>query len=74
MAVDLASALAQSQATKNYALPLFCFVLFYFVFLQSISFGAADMEPGAVVTVDEALVMERVGDMLVGSDMSKYII
>ncbi|CAM9682551.1 unnamed protein product, partial [Sphacelaria rigidula] len=42
--------------------------------VESISFGAADMEAGAVVTVDVALVRERVGDMLVGSDLSKYII
>lgn len=42
--------------------------------LQAISFGAADMDPGSLVTVDVDLVRERVGDMLVRSDLSKFII
>ena len=42
--------------------------------LQTISFDASEMEDGTVVVVDTDLVKERVGDMLKGSDLSKYII
>lgn len=44
------------------------------VLAQSISFDAADHDPGEMVTVDVKLVRERVGDMLIKSDLSKFII
>eukprot|EP00904_Undaria_pinnatifida_P008551 jgi/Undpi1/4826/HiC_scaffold_19.g08179.m1 len=42
--------------------------------VETISFDASEMEDGTVVVVDTDLVKERVGDMLKGSDLSKYII
>lgn len=41
--------------------------------VEEISFGASD-RPGEVITVDKALVQARVNDMLVQSDVSKYIL
>lgn len=42
--------------------------------VEEISFTAADREDGEVITVDKALVQGRVNDMLVQSDVSKYIL
>ncbi|CAM9415246.1 unnamed protein product [Discosporangium mesarthrocarpum] len=42
--------------------------------VELISFDAPDKDPGEVVVVDKALVQERVDDMLIKSDLSKYII
>lgn len=42
--------------------------------VEEISFGAADMEPGKEVRVTKALVKERLSEMLVTSDVSKYIL
>lgn len=42
--------------------------------VEDLSFKAPDMEPGTVIKVDKALVIERVSNMLVKSDLSKYIL
>merc|ERR1711871_1125024 len=42
--------------------------------VEELSFDASDKEPGTTITVDKAYVEERVNDMLVQSDMSKYIL
>lgn len=41
--------------------------------VEEISFSASDKK-GEVITVDKALVQGRVNDMLVQSDVSKYIL
>lgn len=41
---------------------------------QDISFSASDHPEGHVITVDKALVQTRVNDLLVESDVSKYIL
>lgn len=42
--------------------------------MEEISFNASTQEPGAKVTITQELVKDRVGDLLVRSDMSKYIL
>ena len=42
--------------------------------VEEISFEASDKPEGAVITVDKALVQSRVNDLLVESDISKYIL
>jgi ATP-dependent HslUV protease ATP-binding subunit HslU len=42
--------------------------------VEEISFTATDHEEGSTITVDKALVESRVNDMLVQSDISKYIL
>ena len=42
--------------------------------MDKISFDAPDMEPGAVVTIDKALVRERIGSLLEKADLSKFIL
>jgi len=41
--------------------------------MEPISFSA-DMEPGSVKIVDKSLVQERLSDVLVSSDLSRYIL
>lgn len=66
--------LTEGSAARALVVPLCLLVTSVARCSQAISFGAADMETGSVVTVDVDLVRERVGDMLVQSDLSKYII
>ena len=42
--------------------------------MDKISFDAPDMEPGAVVTVDKALVRERIEPFLEKANLSKFIL
>ena len=42
--------------------------------VEDLSFQAPEMEPGTVVKVTKALVTERVSNMLIKSDLSKYIL
>jgi len=42
--------------------------------VEEISFEASDKPEGAVIAVDKALVQSRVNDLLVESDISKYIL
>jgi ATP-dependent HslUV protease ATP-binding subunit HslU len=42
--------------------------------VEQISFDAADKPEGTVITVDKDLVHGRVNDLLVESDVSKYIL
>merc|ERR1712054_733270 len=42
--------------------------------VEELSFDASDKEPGSTITVDKEYVEERVNDMLLQSDMSKYIL
>ena len=42
--------------------------------MEELSFQAAEMEKGSVLTVDKALVEERLQDVMVKSDLSKYIL
>lgn len=42
--------------------------------MEILSFEAAEMEDGATITVDKALVEERLSDVLVSSDLSRYIL
>ena len=42
--------------------------------VEEISFAATDYEEGAVIVVDKELVQQRVNDLLVESDVSKYIL
>ena len=41
---------------------------------QEISFAAPDQEGGSEIVVDKALVQARVNDLLVESDISKFIL
>ena len=42
--------------------------------VEEISFSASDHEEGAVIVVGKDLVQERVSNLLVESDVSKYIL
>lgn len=42
--------------------------------MEELSFKAAEMEKGSVLTVDKALVSDRLSDVIVKSDLSKYIL
>jgi ATP-dependent HslUV protease ATP-binding subunit HslU len=42
--------------------------------MEHISFEAAEKEEGEVMTVGKALVEERLSDVLVKSDLSRYIL
>lgn len=42
--------------------------------MEDISFDAAEMKEGTVVRVDKDLVRERLSDVLVASDLSRYIL
>jgi len=42
--------------------------------MESLSFEAAEMEEGSAITVNKELVQERLSDVLVASDLSKYIL
>lgn len=42
--------------------------------VEEISFSASDMEPGSTIRITKELVQERVSDMLVQSDLSRYIL
>merc|ERR1711865_456216 len=42
--------------------------------VEEISFTACDEEPGATITIDKEYVEKKVNDMLVKSDMSKFIL
>lgn len=42
--------------------------------VEEISFSACEEEPGTKITIDEELVRERISDMLLKSDLSKYIL
>lgn len=42
--------------------------------MEHLSFEAAEMEEGSVVTVDKALIEERLSDVLVKSEISRYIL
>ena len=42
--------------------------------MEEISFQAAEMEKAAAVTVTKELVQERLSDVLMTSDLSKYIL
>jgi ATP-dependent HslUV protease ATP-binding subunit HslU len=42
--------------------------------MEELSFKAAEMEKGSVLSVDKNLVTERLSDVVVKSDLSKYIL
>lgn len=42
--------------------------------MEEISFDAAEMEEGSEITVDKGVVQERLSDVLVASDLSRYIL
>ena len=42
--------------------------------VEELSFEAPEMEEGSVITVNKELVKERVNDMLVDSDLSRFIL
>jgi ATP-dependent HslUV protease ATP-binding subunit HslU len=42
--------------------------------MEELSFKAAEMPKGSVLHVDKALVNERLSDVMVKSDISKYIL
>jgi len=42
--------------------------------MEEISYDAAEMEEGSVITVDKKLVQDRLSDVLVASDLSRYIL
>ena len=42
--------------------------------MEHLSFEAAEMEEGSTMTVDKALVEERLSEVLVASDLSRYIL
>lgn len=42
--------------------------------MEILSFEAAEMEDGSIITVDKELVQERLSDVLVESDLSRYIL
>ena len=42
--------------------------------MEHLSFEAAEMEKGSSIKVDKALVEERLSDVLVKSDLSRYIL
>lgn len=42
--------------------------------MEELSFKAAEMEKGTILTVDKNLVNERLSDVMVKSDLSKYIL
>jgi ATP-dependent protease HslVU (ClpYQ) ATPase subunit len=42
--------------------------------MEDISFDAAEMKEGTVVHVNKDLVRERLSDVLVASDLSRYIL
>jgi len=42
--------------------------------VEELSFNAPEMEEGSVLTVDKKLVEERVSDMHVKSDLSRFIL
>ena len=42
--------------------------------MEEISFQAAEMDSGEKVTVTKALVKERLSDIMLASDLSKYIL
>ena len=42
--------------------------------METISFEAAEMEPGTKVTVSKELVMERLKDITMKADVSRYIL
>jgi ATP-dependent HslUV protease ATP-binding subunit HslU len=42
--------------------------------MEELSFKAAELEQGSVLTVDKDLVQERLSDVIVKSDLSKYIL
>jgi len=42
--------------------------------MEEISFQAAEMDSGEEVTVTKALVKERLSDIMLASDLSKYIL
>mmetsp|Transcript_14454 Transcript_14454/g.51387 ORF Transcript_14454/g.51387 Transcript_14454/m.51387 type:complete len:87 (-) Transcript_14454:115-375(-) len=42
--------------------------------LEDVSFGACDHAPDYVVTIDKAYVESKVSDLLIKSDLSKYIL
>lgn len=42
--------------------------------MEILSFEAAEMEDGSVITIDKALIEERLSDVLVESDLSRYIL
>lgn len=42
--------------------------------MEELSFQSADMEEGSSLKVDKKLVEERLSDVLVKSDLSRYIL
>ena len=42
--------------------------------MEHLSFEAAELEEGSVMKVDKKLVEERLSDVLVKSDLSRYIL
>lgn len=42
--------------------------------MEELSFKAAELEQGSVLKVDKDLVTERLSDVIVKSDLSKYIL
>lgn len=42
--------------------------------MEELSFKAAELEHGSVLTVDKDLVTERLSDVIVKSDLSKFIL
>ena len=42
--------------------------------MEEISFDAAEMDEGQQIVVDKALVQDRLSDVLVTSDLSRYIL
>ena len=42
--------------------------------MEEYSFEAAEMEDGSTITIDEAVVVGRIGDLLEQQDLSKFIL
>jgi len=42
--------------------------------MENISFEAAELKSGSEITVDKKVVQERLSDVLVASDLSRYIL
>eukprot|EP00978_Attheya_sp_CCMP212_P031061 scaffold116116_cov46-Attheya_sp.AAC.1 len=42
--------------------------------MEELSFQSAELEDGSILTVNKALVQERLSDVMVSSDLSRYIL
>jgi ATP-dependent HslUV protease ATP-binding subunit HslU len=42
--------------------------------MEELSFQSAELEDGSILTVNKALVQDRLSDVMVSSDLSRYIL